>query len=589
MPLPADHPAMAGARSAVLIALPSEHGIFGAFNLVSREPDAFATVDVRLLERIATQLSLAVKNAQLYEEIKQMHMGNLKALSSALNAKDYYTLGHAARVAAYTVMLGRKLGWEADLLTSIEEAAYLHDIGKISISDRVLLKPGRLNPQEWQQMRLHPVFSADIIRPLFSAALVDGVRHHHEHYDGHGYPDGLVGDDIPMLARAMAVVDAYDAMSCRRPYKAALTYTECLAELQRCRGTQFEPYMVDAFLEVLEELALARGQATEIAVQAGSRIPGDKHLVLRDREDEDTPEYREIREILREVRDAHPPVRFLTTHSRIDKKFVIGVDPEEIESQRSHLGDEIFVDEQLTQLLAGEHADVNTLFADQFGVWVTGVAAIHDSAGTTVGAVEADISALGGHEGAAARDDPQTFASMLQTAAVRLGRAEIDAITDALTGLYNHRYLHERLSEELQRARELGKPLTALFCDLDHFKAYNDANGHSAGDAVLREVAHLIEQSVRNVDIAARYGGEEFVVLLVETGREAALAVAERIRERISAAGFSAHDTPLTVSIGIAGYPEDADRREALLDKADGAMYLAKRRGRDQVATFAEG
>jgi diguanylate cyclase (GGDEF)-like protein len=590
VPLPADHPALADLRSAVAIALPSEQGIVGAFNLVSREPDAFAKVDVHLLERVATQLSLAIKNAQLYEEIKLMHLGNLKALSSALNAKDYYTLGHAARVAAYTVMLGRKLGWEEDLLTSLEEAAYLHDIGKISISDRVLLKPGRLNPQEWAQMRLHPVFSADIIRPLFPEALVEGVRHHHEHYDGNGYPDGLAGDDIPVLARAMAVVDAYDAMSCRRPYKAALTYPECLAELQRCRGTQFEPIMVDALLEVLEELARTRARAEDVAAQAAARIPGDLHLALRSREDEDTPQYRQIREILREVRDTNPPTRFLTTHAEIDKKFVIGVDPEEQESERSHVGDEIFADDELPEVLAGRRAQVNTLFADEFGVWVTGLAPIRNAKGRIVAAVAADLPALSRAESEALRGgDRQTFAAMLQTAAVRLSRAEIDAITDALTGLYNHRYLHERLSEELHRAREVGQPLTALFCDLDHFKGYNDANGHSAGDAVLREVAHLIEQSVRNVDIAARYGGEEFVVLLVETDREAALAVAERIRARIHAAGFTAHGTPLTVSIGIAGYPEDAERREELLDKADWAMYLAKRRGRDQVATFAEG
>src|SRR5665647_1820406 len=372
-PLPAGHPSLVDLRAMALIALPSDNGILGTLALVSTEEDAFAEVDVHLLERVGTQLTLAIKNAQLYEEIKRMHLGNLKALSSALNAKDYYTLGHAARVAAYTVMLGRRLGWEEDLLTSFEEAAYLHDIGKISISDRVLLKPGRLNPQEWQQMRLHPVFSADIIRPLFPAALVEGVRHHHEHYDGHGYPDGLAGDDIPLLARAMAVVDAYDAMSCRRPYKAALTYPECLAELQRCRGTQFEPVMVDAFLEVLEELSRARARAEEVAVQAASRIPGDKHLALRSREDEDTPEYREIREVLREVRDANPPTRFLTTHAEIDRKCAIGVDPEEQESERSHLGDEIFTDDELPEVLA---------------------------------------------------------------AAVRLSRAEIDAITDALTGLY---------------------------------------------------------------------------------------------------------------------------------------------------------
>ena len=590
VPLLPGQPAMALFRAAVAIALPSEHGIIGALNLVSFEPDAFRDVDQRLLERVAMQLSLAIKNAELYDEIKQMHLGNLKALSSALNAKDYYTLGHAARVAAYTVMLGRHLGWSEELLGSLEEAAYLHDIGKISVSDRVLLKPGRLNPQEWQQMQLHPVFSADIIRPLFSEALVEGVRHHHERYDGDGYPDGLAGERIPLLARAMAVVDAYDAMSCRRPYKAALTYVECLAEMRRCRESQFDPAMVDAFLLVLEDLERTRATAESIAAQAASRIPGDKHLALRCREDEDTPEYREIREILREVRDANPPTRFLTTHADINKRYVICVDPEEGQNELSHLGDEIFADDELPQVLAGRRPQVNTLFADEFGVWVTGLAPIRDSLGHIVAAVAADLPALSKAENEALRGaQPQSFAAMLQTAAVRLSRAEIDAMTDALTGLYNHRYLQERLTEELQRAREHGQPLSVLFCDLDHFKSYNDANGHSAGDAVLREVAHVIEESVRNIDVAGRYGGEEFVVLLVETNRESALAVAERIRERIRAAGFAVRGTPLTVSIGVAGYPDDAERREELLNKSDWAMYLAKRRGRDQVAAFFDG
>ena len=585
IPLPVDHPALAGLRSAALIALPSDIGLLGILVLSSSVAGAFARTDTDLLERVGTQLALAIKNAQLYEEIKQMHLGNLKALSSALNAKDYYTLGHAARVAAYTVMLGRELGWAEDLLDPLEEAAYLHDIGKISISDRVLLKPGRLNQQEWEQMRDHPVFSADIIKPLFPEELVLAVRHHHEHFDGSGYPDGLAGDDIPLLARAMAVVDAYDAMSCRRPYKAARTYQECLVELERCRGSQFEPGMVDAFLNVLKDVARARSRAAEIAAEAAVLIPGEMHLALRSREDEDTDEYREIAEVLRKVRDANPPTRFLTTHARIDKRYVIGVDPEEKESERSHFGDEIFTDDELPLVLTDQLPQVNTVFADEFGVWVTGLAPIRDAGGAIVAAVAADLPALDSTgEESRHGDARRTFASMLQTAAVRLSRAEIDAVTDALTGLYNHRYLHERLSEELHRARELERPLSVLFCDLDHFKDYNDANGHSAGDAVLREVAHLIEQSVRNVDVAGRYGGEEFVVLLVETGRDAALTVAERIRERIGGAGFSAGGAPLTVSIGVAGFPDDAERREELLDKADAAMYLAKRLGRDRVA-----
>jgi diguanylate cyclase (GGDEF)-like protein/excisionase family DNA binding protein len=589
VPLLANSAAAEGLTSSVVIALPSDSGLLGVLILGSVDPDAFSAADRSLLELVGTQLSLAIKNAQLYDEIKQMHLGNLKALSSALNAKDYYTLGHAARVAAYTVMLGRELGWREDVLSPLEEAAYLHDIGKISISDRVLLKPGRLNQHEWEQMREHPVVSADIIRPLFPRDLVLAVRHHHERFDGGGYPDGLAGTDIPLLARAMAVVDAYDAMSCRRPYKAALTSSECLAELQRCRGSQFDPEMVDAFLRVLDDVTRRRERADEIAAQAASRIRGETHAAVLALEDEQSDAYREIEQVLREVRDANPPTRFLTTHAQLDKRIVIGVDPEENEAEKSHLGDEIFVDEELPQVLAGKRPQVTAVFADEFGVWITGLAPIRDAAGDIVAVAVADLPALSASESEALRGDGrQTFAAMLQTAAVRLNRAEIDAITDALTGLYNHRYLHERLSEEVHRARDLQRPLSVLFCDLDHFKGYNDANGHSAGDAVLREVAHVIEQSVRSVDVAARYGGEEFVVLLVDTDRDTALAVAERIRERLRTAGFTANGVPLTVSIGVASYPDDANGRQDLLNRADWAMYLAKRRGRDQVARYDE-
>ena len=373
----------------------------------------------------------------------------------------------------------------------------------------------------------------------------------------------------------MCVVDAYDAMSCRRPYKAGLTYSQCLSELQACRGTQFDPAMVDAFLRVLEDIAKRRARAGEIAAEAAQRIRGESHAALITLDDENCHAYHEIEAVLRDVRDANPPTRFLTTHAQIEKRYVIGVDPEESASEKSHLGDEIFADEELPQVLLGKRPEVNTVFADEFGVWITGLAPIRDASGGIVAAVAADLPALSESENAPLRGDGrQTFAAMLQTAAVRLSRAEIDAITDALTGLYNHRYLHERLSEELHRARELQRPLSVLFCDLDHFKGYNDTNGHSSGDAVLQEVAHVIEQSVRNIDAAARYGGEEFVVILVETDRDEALAVAERIRVRLKDAGFTANGVPLTVSIGIAGYPVDADRREDLLNK---------------VATFGEG
>ena len=175
---------------------------------------------------------------------------------------------------------------------------------------------------------------------------------------------------------------------------------------------------------------------------------------------------------------------------------------------------------------------------------------------------------------------------MVQTAAVRLSRAEIDAITDALTGLYNHRYLHERLSEEITRAREQDMPLSMLFCDLDHFKEYNDRNGHSAGDApCARWRTSSSSQCATSTSPPATAARSSSSCWSSRRARRPSI-VGERIRARLAQSGLCAGDQPLTVSIGIATYPDDAVRREELLDKADWAMYLAKRRGRNQVVPF---
>ena len=573
------------------IALLRGEELIGVLNLTGSQEHVFASVDRRLLERVGTHLALALNNARLYEEIKRMHLGNLKALSSALNAKDYYTLGHAARVGAYMVLLGHELGWSEETTHEVEEAAYLHDIGKIGVSDRVLLKPSGLNSREWELMRQHPIFSADILRPLFADDLVLGVRHHHEHWDGSGYPDGLAGEAIPLVARAMCVADSYDAMSFRRPYRQALRYHEALAELDRCAGVQFDANIVAAFKRVLAQLEEQHARAREIAALAAARVDPVAHAALRTPGDEGRTEYRDVAAQLRLERDAHPQVRYITTiEVDDDDKCSIVVDAEEADEDHSPLGSEVFADDELLETFAGAAPDVNVLYVDQWGVWVSGLAALRDPGGEIVAVVEVDTPPAGvsGTEMEGLRSDvAQAFASMFQAAAARLSRIELDAITDGLTGLYNHRYLHERLSEELERAREDERPLSLLICGLDQFKAFNELHGHSAGDGALRAVARAIDDAIRQVDLAARYGGEEFAVILLGSDADAAAEVAERIRLEIAAVqmvpGKQAH---LTVSIGLASYPADAGLKEELLDKAEWAMRLAKRRGRDRVVTF---
>jgi diguanylate cyclase (GGDEF)-like protein len=163
----------------------------------------------------------------------------------------------------------------------------------------------------------------------------------------------------------------------------------------------------------------------------------------------------------------------------------------------------------------------------------------------------------------------------------------VDAVTDGLTGLYNQRYFKQRLAEEIERAADQGHPLSLLFCDLDRFKSYNDCLGHVAGDKALRAVAAVILHSIRQVDLAARYGGEELAVILLDTPGQAAVEVAERIRQGVAGLELG-EDRSLTVSIGTASYPDHATKVEELIDKADWAMYLAKRKGRDRVVSFGQ-
>ena len=171
------------------------------------------------------------------------------ALAEALEKRDYYTGGHTNRVSAYCMSIGNRLSLGEKETESLWLASILHDIGKIGVADRVLQKPGQLDNEEFALMSRHSEYGSEILSHMKShRAVVPGVRGHHEKYDGTGYPDRLKGSDIPLVARIICVADAFDAMTSDRPYRKALSSREAFAELKRCRGTQFDPDIVDVFL-----------------------------------------------------------------------------------------------------------------------------------------------------------------------------------------------------------------------------------------------------------------------------------------------------------------------------------------------------
>jgi diguanylate cyclase (GGDEF)-like protein len=291
---------------------------------------------------------------------------------------------------------------------------------------------------------------------------------------------------------------------------------------------------------------------------------------------------------LRDLRDANPPVRFITTFAMHGEECISVLDTGESDSDASRCGDPWLPEDELTRVLTGEDLLANVLNADDYGVWISGIAPIRRQDGSIVGAVTVDAPAVASQGRAATGQRSETLEAMLRAAAIRFSRAEVEAITDGLTGLYNHRYLHERLQEELERTQRHGSELCVLFCDCDDFKGYNDHYGHKAGDAALSRIARILEVNSRRSDLAARYGGEEFVLVLVDTDAEGARVVAEAVRAEVERSS-QRRGRPLTVTIGIATAPADGTARDEILDKADWAMYAAKRAGRNQVLAFADG
>jgi PAS domain S-box-containing protein/putative nucleotidyltransferase with HDIG domain len=223
--------------------------------VVARRPEepGYEEAELRVLQAVAELGAAALSRAAALAELEQAYVDAVVALARAMDARDTYTADHSERMARWAEAVARRMGCSEEEVREVRWAALLHDIGKLATPDAVLRKPGPLTPEEWEVVRRHPVVGEEILKPVRRLAGVARlVRHHQERWVGTGYPDGLRGQQIPLGARILAVVDAYTAITDHRPYRPARTHEEAVTELRRCAGTQFDPAVVSAFLQVLE-------------------------------------------------------------------------------------------------------------------------------------------------------------------------------------------------------------------------------------------------------------------------------------------------------------------------------------------------
>jgi putative nucleotidyltransferase with HDIG domain len=231
--------------------------------------EEYTDYDLDIMTFIANSIGIGMENRRLMDELQVTYVATLRSLVSILEARDRYTRGHTERVASYSMALANRIELPPEDLRRILFGSLLHDIGKMGLRDEVINKPGPLTEEEWAQMRAHPVVGAQIVEKMeFLTGAVEVVRHHHESWNGRGYPDGLAGEDIPLAARIVTVADSFDAMTTDRAYRKALSVAEAIARLEAGAGIQFDARLVKVFVKYV------RQKGKDLAVPVPSVLSG---------------------------------------------------------------------------------------------------------------------------------------------------------------------------------------------------------------------------------------------------------------------------------------------------------------------------
>ena len=561
------------------------------------------------------------------EEIASLNMRTIEALALAIEAKDHTTHTHLHRVRTYAVEIAKELNLSSDETEALRAAALLHDIGKLAVPEQIISKPGRLTPEEFEKMKVHPLVGAEILeRVAFPYAVAPIVRSHHERWDGSGYPDGLRGLEIPIGARILAAVDCLDALASHRQYRPALPLIEAMAGVRERAGTWFDPRVVEVLdrrfveLEHLAQIEEKAGTLTGLSKTARVRRGAAPAAGFEKGPEPTTIGQADNTDFLTSIASARQEAQ---TMFELSQDLGVSLSLSETLSLLSmrlrrlipYDSIAVFVNRNgwlLPELVSGENFRMLSSLKIRVGEglcgWVAenckpivngnpqveaGYVVDQEKHTTLQSALAVPLEGLNDVVGVlamyhASRDafTPDHLRILLAVASkvalsventLKYQQAESSATTDYLTGLPNARSLFMHLAQELARCRRNKAALAVLVCDVDGFKQINDSFGHLEGDKLLREFSVRLKEACRGYDYVARMGGDEFVITAPGLTPEAAKEKAMRLNQIAVEAGLHTCGREIiTLSVGTAFFPEDGFDAERLLAEADRRMYSMK-------------
>jgi diguanylate cyclase (GGDEF)-like protein/putative nucleotidyltransferase with HDIG domain len=537
------------------------------------------------------------------EQLNRLYLSTIETLAMAIDAKDQVTHGHIRRVQAHAAGLAREVGVrDQKLLKAIEAAALLHDMGKLAVPEYILNKPGKLTEAEFEKMKVHASVGADILSAIdFPYPVVPIVRHHHENWDGTGYPSGIKGTDIPIGARILSVVDCFDALTSDRPYRPRLSDEEALAIVKQRRGTMYDPMIVDTFFkvhamaprdiprqgppsEVLNTIAHSRrvahsarslATADEISSSADEMLTVYQlaralagHVSIGDAGDV-------IAKHLRRLIPSAMCVFYLYDResAELEARHVVGDAPALVRGLRIALG------QRLSGWVAANRQTISNSDATLDLGETAKAAALRVRTCLSTPLIFDDeligVLSLYSTEANGFDDDHkriiEAVARQIAHTFKRSSEFDSNSRRDSLTGLPSLKQLEQFVDTAGVQHLTQDPAFTLLFVDVVGLKQINEMHGRIVGDEVLRHVVRNATMGLRVADILFRYGSDEFVALLNDTSPDVARTVAERVTKSVRDSPLPLSATAnlqIDVSVTEVSSPRDGVSLSGLIDSA---------------------